>query len=58
MMAVTEIPCPSCGVNIPLEKHPDKPDIVIAYHDCGRRGRRPVYESVIKPAPAKVQKEE
>ena len=40
--------CPNCNKEIPVERHPSKKGFLVAYHDCTKRGRVPVYEAPIK----------
>jgi hypothetical protein len=45
-MAVNKtVKCPDCGERIPLEPREDNPWRLIAYHNCGGKGLRGVYET-------------
>jgi len=48
-MKGSTVKCPGCGAEVPLERHLQKAANV-AYHDCGKGGRRAVLLIPDQPA--------
>lgn len=48
-MEQNKVKCPECGELIELKPKEGNPDRLVAFHSCGGKGERPVYETDAQP---------